>query len=136
MKTLKFYIILSAVLLFSLLGRAQNGSGVSNDAKSAKITWISMEHDFGEITQGIPVTATFEFKNVFNEPIVISNVRTSCGCTVAEYSKKPILPGESSTISVTYNAQKAGVFNKIVSVTMDEKDEYKLTVKGSVINKK
>jgi hypothetical protein len=73
---------------------------------------------------------------VFNEPIVISNVRTSCGCTVAEYSKKPILPGESSTISVTYNAQKAGVFNKIVSVTMDEKDEYKLTVKGSVINKK
>jgi hypothetical protein len=114
---------------------AQNASDLQSAAKASKIIWKFLEYDFGEIKLGSPVTATFEFKNSSLEPVFISNVRSSCGCTVADYSKKPIMPGGSSTISVTYNAQKDGSFNKTVTVFLNETDQHKLTIKGTVMIK-
>ncbi|MCX6234647.1 MAG: DUF1573 domain-containing protein [Bacteroidetes bacterium] len=114
---------------------AQNTSDLQGATNASKIIWKFVEYDFGEIKQGSPVLATFEFKNSSNEPVLISNVRSSCGCTVADYSKKPILPGESSTISITYNAQKGGAFNKTITVFLNETDQHKLTIKGIVMIK-
>lgn len=62
-------------------------------------------HDFGTIQQGQRVSYAFKFKNVGAEPLVISNATGSCGCTVPDYPKNPIAPGESGVINVEFNSE-------------------------------
>lgn len=98
-----------------------------------KLKFESTVKDFGEIPQKVP--ASFEFKcvNVSNEPIIISDVVKSCGCTQPEFSKEPILPGKSSVVKATYNAAGIGPFNKTLTVKTSTGDVVILTVKGKVI---
>lgn len=97
-----------------------------------KIAWDSQEYDFGNIPQNLSAEAEFVFTNISDEPVIISKVKSSCGCTVTAYDKKPILPGESSTIMASYNAKKIGAFRKTVRVTTNDFKPYKLTIKGEV----
>src|SRR6187397_3241048 len=71
---------------------------------ASALVWKSDVIDLGSIPQGKPVTVQFEFTNTGKEPAIITGVATSCGCTVADYSKKPIGVNEKSTITATYNA--------------------------------
>jgi len=106
-------------------------------AKPAKpaIKWQKTQHDFGQIKQAVPVTATFEFVNTGSAPLVIAQVQGSCGCTATNYSTEPIQPGKSSKIVATYNAASPGVFNKTVTVTTstDASAPQVLTLRGTVI---
>ena len=98
-----------------------------------KITWTDKLHDFGSIPQGKPVSYAFSFTNTGDEPVIIAEVHTSCGCTASDYSKEPIAPGKSSTIKVTYNAAAKGAFTK--SITVDFQDaalKKVLNIKGTV----
>ncbi|MHC1778188.1 MAG: DUF1573 domain-containing protein [Lentimicrobium sp.] len=90
-------------------------------------------YEFGELQQGVPQTATFTLSNEGTEPLIISSARASCGCTNLKYEKDPILPGKSTTISVTYNAAAAGNFIKTITVNTnaDEKPVI-LSIKGLV----
>jgi hypothetical protein len=88
-------------------------------------------HDFGTIPQGTPVTTSFEFKNTGKEPIVLQNVRASCGCTTPQWPKEPILPGKTGVIKATYNAAAAAPFTKTVTVTSNIGTKM-LTIKGKV----
>ncbi len=97
------------------------------------IVWKSEEIDLGKIPQGKPVTVQFEFTNKGTEAIIISNVATSCGCTVADYSKKPILVNERSTITATYNAATVGTFTKAITVSFANNDTKILNIKGTVV---
>lgn len=107
-----------------------------NDAAVAKVTWVESQFDFGVIKQGIPVEHYFEFKNDGDSPLLINNVKTSCGCTVSSYPKEPIMPGESEKIKVTYNAAKIGNFNKRITVFSNaNSNESKLTILGEVVAK-
>jgi hypothetical protein len=100
---------------------------------SVVVAWEKESHDFGEIPQGTPVTVSFSFTNKGDEPILIADVATSCGCTASNYSKEPILPGASSTITATYNAVAAGAFNKSITVNFNEESAKKvLMIKGTV----
>ncbi len=100
----------------------------AGDFKLAEETW-----DFTNIPQNKPVTHDFTFTNVGKEPIVITNVQTSCGCTSPKWPKEPILPGKSDMISVTYNAAHAGSFNKSITITSNAKTPTKVIyIKGSV----
>jgi hypothetical protein len=84
----------------------------------------------------VPAKATFKFENVSDAPVVITNVRSSCGCTVAKYTKEPVRPGETGIVSATYNSARVGSFNKSVTVTMDALDRpVVLRVKGQVVEK-
>ncbi len=75
-------------------------------------------HDFGEITQDAPVTTTFTFTNTGNAPLVISNAKGSCGCTVPNWPRNPVQPGETGTIEVTFDPKnKPGKQNKNVTIT-------------------
>ena len=81
------------------------------------IAFTESSHDFGDINQGDRVEHTFEFENSGNEPLILSNVLTSCGCTASNWPKEPIPPGDSASIKVTFNsAGKMGVVNKVVTV--------------------
>ena len=102
-----------------------------------KFKWGKTVHNFGKIAQGTPVKTEFEFTNSGNAPIIITQVQTSCGCTASEYPKTPILPGQTKTIKVGYNAASAGTFSKTITVRSNsEKPTTVLFIKGEVTPKK
>lgn len=99
----------------------------------AKFTWNETTHDFGKIVQGKPVATEFKFKNTGDVPLVISNVRGSCGCTVTDYTKEAVAPGKEGMVKATFNSARAGVFSKTVTVTANvEGGTETLTIKGEV----
>ena len=98
------------------------------------ITWKEDTHNFGDIEKGKPVSNEFVFKNTTKQTILITNVKASCGCTATNYTKTPIKPGESATVTATYNAANPGSFSKNVTVTTNDSDVNKiLTIKGKVL---
>ncbi|WP_338814518.1 DUF1573 domain-containing protein [Bernardetia sp. Wsw4-3y2] len=82
------------------------------------INWKQTSIEFGKIQHNKPVTATYEFVNTGETPIVIQSAKGSCGCTGVEFSKEAIPAGQSSNIKATFNAAKIGAFSKTVTVTM------------------
>ncbi|GGH19695.1 DUF1573 domain-containing protein [Sphingobacterium alkalisoli] len=109
---------------------------ISLNAMSVAIGEFKFEketHDFGSIPQGTPVSHEFKFTNGGDAPIIISEVAPSCGCSVADFSKTPIKPGETGTIKATFNAAAKGPFTKSFTVKSNTKTPVKtLTVKGTV----
>lgn len=77
-----------------------------------------MEHDFGKIPDSAPVETSFVITNTGDKPLLITNATGSCGCTVPDYPKEPIAPGESKDMKVSFNPSgKEGVNNKTVTIT-------------------
>lgn len=104
--------------------------------QDSTIKWVSSIIDLGEVPLNVPATAIFEFSNLSSEPVFITSVRSSCGCTVPDYSKEPVLPKTSSTVSAVYNARTLGAFLKTVTVITNDNKEHKLTLKGKVVENK
>ena len=84
--------------------------------QDAQVLFTSEEHDFGSVPYKKATACRFEFSNPGKTVLLISDVRTSCGCTVAEWTKTPVKPGKSGTINVEYDAAFPGVFHKEVTV--------------------
>jgi len=87
--------------------------------KPAEIKFDKLTHNFGKFSEKEPVVScTFDFQNVGEEPLVINQAIASCGCTVPEYTKTPIQPGEKGQIKVTYNGtgKFPGHFKKSITV--------------------
>ncbi len=98
------------------------------------ISWKSDTVDVGEIPQGTPKLIEFTFQNTGTKEVVITNVKTSCGCTASDYTKEAIAPGKSGFVKATYNAAAKGSFTKTVTVTTNADETPKvLTLKGNVI---
>ncbi|MGV3706267.1 MAG: DUF1573 domain-containing protein [Arcticibacter sp.] len=90
-------------------------------------------NDFGKIPQGKPVSYDFKFTNVGEQPLIISNVESTCGCTVPKHTSTPIKKGETGTITVTFNAAAPGAFNKALTIKSNAKTPVKyIYIKGSV----
>jgi|GEM_PF-301515 len=99
----------------------------------AAFEWTSEEHVFGDIPQNIPVKHKFEFTNVGDGSLKIEKVKPTCGCTAADYSDKPVAPGEKGFITVEFNAKSPGNFNKSVTVFSNASDKpVILVLKGTV----
>ncbi|RXM49830.1 MULTISPECIES: DUF1573 domain-containing protein [unclassified Chryseobacterium] len=99
------------------------------------IKWKSESIDVGNIPQGKPKLIRFEFTNTSSKPIVIENVAPSCGCTTADYTKTPILPGKKGFVEASFNAASPGMFMKTVNVTTsDSKTPKTLSFKGVVVS--
>ncbi|MAT55052.1 MAG: hypothetical protein CMN32_11275 [Saprospirales bacterium] len=102
-------------------------------AKGPVMKLESTEIDYGEIVQGSDPLREFKFTNVGTEPLIISNAKGSCGCTVPKWPKDPILPGESATIEVRYDTNRIGPFQKTVTLTTNEATPtHVLKIKGKV----
>jgi hypothetical protein len=99
-----------------------------------KMTFTETLHDFGNVKEGEKVTHMFKFKNTGDKPLIITNAKGSCGCTVPDYPRNPIAPGESSQIKVEYNSKgKKGSETKYVTLNANiEGGETKLTIKANV----
>lgn len=95
------------------------------------IKWQKVTHDFGAIPHKKPVTAEFRFTNISKDPVVITRVVASCGCTVPKYDELPILPGREGVIRTSFDAETKGVFHKKITVLMDV-GTYEIFIKGVV----
>jgi hypothetical protein len=104
------------------------------DPDAGKFKFKSETHDYGEVPEGPKAECDFEFKNVGKKPIVISEAHGSCGCTVPEWPKEPILPGKKGKIHVVYNTQgRPGPINKNVTINSNAAQQpLVLTIKGMV----
>jgi hypothetical protein len=101
----------------SLVQNPNTASGKSDSDKLPKIEFEKDFHDFGKIIQGEKVTFAFKFKNTGKSLLLISSVSTSCGCTVTNFPKEPIKPGESGKIDVSFDSEgKRGPQNKTATV--------------------
>ena len=98
----------------------------------------SDKHDFGTIIEGEKVSFAFNFKNVGRGDLVIRAAQGSCGCTVPEYPKEAIKPGESGVINVTFNSEgKEGEQIKTIDVISNTMPNvYKLAITATVIKEK
>lgn len=109
----------------------------AQDAKiesGAKIEFEKDVHDYGTIKQHGNGAYEFKFKNTGSEPLMISNAKGSCGCTVPEWPREPIAPGESATIKVKYDTKRVGPFSKSVTIQSNAVNDATKTIriKGNV----
>ena len=102
---------------------------------STTVDFAETKHDYGVIEQGEKVAHVFKFKNTGNEPLIISNAKGSCGCTVPQWPKDPVMPGAEGVIKVVYNtARRPGAFTKTVTLTSNAATATKvLKIRGTVI---
>lgn len=92
--------------------------------------------DYGDIAANSDGNRTFKFKNVGKSPLIISNVKGSCGCTVPTRPEEPIMPGESGEIKVKYATNRIGLFSKKVTVSSNAYEPtVVLEIKGRVLEK-
>ncbi len=132
----KYLFLLGITMFYAVTSIAQNVELASNKNSKAVFAWENQAVDLGQIPQGIPAEASFTFTNNGTTPIVISDVKPSCGCTATEWPKEPVMPGKSAVIKAKYNATKAGNFNKTVKVTANTAQSITtLTLRGEVVAK-
>lgn len=88
----------------------------TNNPNAPNITFENTVHDYGTMQQHGDGNCEFKFTNNGKEPLILSNVRSSCGCTVPTWPRQPILPGQSDVIKVKYDTKRIGMINKSVHV--------------------
>ncbi|RRQ47762.1 MULTISPECIES: DUF1573 domain-containing protein [Maribacter] len=100
---------------------------------AAKIEFKSETVDYGEIEKGTDGVRVFEFTNTGSAPLIISDVRSSCGCTIPKKPEDPIMPGKTGEIQVKYDTNRVGPIRKAITVTSNADTPTKiLKIKGEV----
>ena len=123
----KLIILCGVVFLFAVVSAFK--VDVPAEFKFEKET-----HDFGKIAQGKPVSVEFKFTNIGDEPLIITNIESVCGCTVPKYTNTPVLKGKTGTITVTYNAAALAPFSKGLTIKSNAKTPVKVIyIKGEVV---
>jgi hypothetical protein len=114
-----------------------SADGKMDTANMAKIVFATSSHNFGAITEGEVIKHVFTFKNVGTVPLVISDIQTSCGCTVPEWQRAPIAVGASSEVRVQFNSEgKNGAQEKPIRVIANTlPNETVLMLSGNVVPK-
>ncbi len=103
--------------------------------KVAKIEFESETIDYGTIEKGSDGVRVFKFRNTGDAPLIVSNVKSSCGCTVPKKPTEPILPGENGEIEVKYDTNRVNPIRKTITVTSNaETQTVALKIKGTVID--
>nr|WP_321244198.1 DUF1573 domain-containing protein [uncultured Psychroserpens sp.] len=109
--------------------------GAMAQKKVAKIEFKTDVIDYGTIEKGSDGVRIFEFTNTGNAPLIISNVKSTCGCTVPKKPDGPILPGETGKIEVKYDTNRVNPIRKTITVTSNaDTPTVALKIKGLVVD--
>lgn len=121
---------LLAIVLMAFGAQAQN-----TVATGPQITIDKEVHDYGTIEKGADPFCYFEVTNSGTEPLVISNAKGSCGCTVPEWSREPVMPGKTTKIKVRYDTKRVGPINKSVTLTSNAVNDPTMVIriKGNIL---
>ncbi len=109
---------------------------VEKPLNGPQIEFAEQVHDYGKVKKGGDGNCEFVFTNTGNEPLILSNVKASCGCTVPTWTKEPIMPGKTGTIKVRYNTNTSPQsFTKTITVSSNSINAPRLTlkIKGTIV---
>jgi hypothetical protein len=128
-KIFALFLILAAATI-----DASSQDSKAASASSAEITFETETHDYGTIDYASDGTYSFKFTNTGKDPLVITDCKGSCGCTVPKWPREPIMKGQSNYINVSYDTKRPGPFTKTVTVSSNAgKNPTKvITIKGVV----
>lgn len=128
--------LVGLVWITSFVAQAQEKQ--EENVTGPKIEFEESTHNFGDITQGDKVQHVFAFANSGTEPLVLSRVMTTCGCTAPSWPKEPIAPGEKGEITISFNsAGKMGMQNKVITVVSNATNSTaRISITTNVLPKK
>ncbi|WP_136483138.1 DUF1573 domain-containing protein [Cognatitamlana onchidii] len=125
--------VLTATALVFILNLSFSQTS-QNETNTGFLSFKTETIDYGALNQNTDGERFFSFTNTGEAPVVISNVKTSCGCTVPSYPKNAILPGESGHITIKYATSKIGVFSKSIRVISNAQNSNQiLKIKGEIL---
>ncbi|MFP4471516.1 MAG: DUF1573 domain-containing protein [Bacteroidota bacterium] len=135
---MKKAVLILATLVFAVMGlsaqTAKNANPAQENPNAPEITFEKTVHDYGTVPYQGDGKCEFKFTNTGKEPLILTNVRSSCGCTVPKWPREPILPGQSEVIHVEYKTNRIGRINKTVTVQSNAKNpNIMLRIKGQVV---
>lgn len=126
------YSLILIALCSSCVSKTQEKDNLTNNIMT-NMTFKQIEQDFGKIPIGKSVSILFKFSNTGANPLLISKVTTSCGCTVAEWPKDIIESNKKGEIKIVYDAKYPGSFDKTITVVYNGKNSpQQLVIKGNV----
>lgn len=126
------------LLLFYLISLALPAAAQRRGSETAVtgMEFEAVEHNFGRISERRnKVSHTFRYTNTGDKPLVITRITTTCKCVGHSYSKKPVAPGATGTITISYNPKKQeGVFYKVIQIYANTPEQrHVITVRGEVV---
>ena len=127
----KLFLLFTSVALVSFTSCKENASDKINQENVTKaaerdaqtivypsVTFDKVAHDFGEIQNGTPVETMFTYTNSGQSPLVVTDIKSTCGCTVPQgWSREPLAPGASSQFTVKFNGKGANKVSKTITLT-------------------
>ena len=123
MKKVLFSIVMFALAITAVNAQDAATPSVPQNPNGPDIKFVSLTHDYGTITQGADGNCDFKIKNIGKEPLILSNVVSSCGCTVPSWNREPIMPGKEGLIKIHYDTNRIGVIGKQITVMSNAKTE-------------
>jgi len=131
-------IVFILTLLISGCGKQQEQKQqgqISQESGSANIDFEQVFYDFGDLKQGEQVSFVFEFTNTGGSPLLIKDAAASCGCTVPNYDKEPIAPGDKGDIEVVFDSsgRRGSQYKTVIVKTNTPRKDIRLTIKANVI---
>ena len=127
-------IALLVGVLFVIVNLTNAQEKKSDKSNASQLTFEKTTHDFGSISNGANGTYEFVFTNTGKEPLIITNAKGSCGCTVPEWPKQPIPPSASDVIKVKYDTKRTGKFQKSITISSNaETSTTVIFIKGEVL---
>jgi hypothetical protein len=128
-------IVFAAFTVYGQVGTSNTAAQATEKNPNAPvITFDKTVHDYGTIPYKGDGKCQFKFTNTGKEPLILTNVRSSCGCTVPKWPREPILPGHSDVIHVEYKTNRVGKINKTITVQSNASNEtVVLRIKGQVL---
>jgi len=141
---MKRIVFIIAILLIARVAFSQENAGkkekkdkaqTENVEKRSSIVFDKLVHDFGTMEKGGDASCVFTFKNITKKPVTLTNVKTSCGCTAADWPKEPVAKKKKASIKVKYDSNRVGKFTKTIKVYIDgEENPIQLEIKGTIVS--
>ena len=129
----KVMLIVGLVFLGTTASYAQAEVEQAVNPNAPEISFEQEVMDYGTLPQGADGNRTFVFRNTGKEPLILTNVKASCGCTTPKWTRNPVAPGEKGEIVVHYDTNRMGQFHKTITVQSNGKTSTKtLTIKGKI----
>ena len=129
----KLYFLMVMTVAFSTVSFAQEAEKEVNP-HAPYMEFDKLVHDYGKVIENGDGNCVFTLTNTGKEPLILTDAKSSCGCTVPEWTKAPILPGKTTEIKVKYSTNRVGPINKSVTITSNASNSpVVLRIKGEVV---
>jgi hypothetical protein len=134
MKKLFVFLGISAFVTMNTIAQTAPKTDMTAKKDTPVIVFEKTSIDLGNIPGGVPTNFEFAFTNASNEPLILSNVAPTCGCTIADWPKEPIVKGKKGIIKGTYNGSGSGMITKTMTVHSNSKTPVvSITFKANVV---